>query len=82
MSAQDSDFHSKFRLVDPASVLVCTLLNAGLYNGLGSVSIHASKKGLRIAVCGHTVASGKTPAELEAAFVAARSKAQASLAAS
>ena len=76
MPAKYFDHRPKFNLMDRPSALICTLLNMGLY-GLGSVSVHASKKGLRIALGGHTVATGKTPAELEAAFEAARSKAKA-----
>lgn len=63
--------------MDRPSSMVCGLLNTGLYEGLGAVGIHASKKGLRITLNGQTVATGKTPEQLEAAFEAARRKAKA-----
>lgn len=68
----------RFSLMDRPSAMVCSLLNTGLNEGLGAVGIHASKRGLRITLNGHTVATGKTPDELEAAFEAARRKAKAS----
>lgn len=75
MPAKFFDTRPKFRLVDQPSAMVCSLLNAGLHQGIGSVGIHASKAGLRITICGHTVARGKTPAELEEAYNTARAKA-------
>jgi hypothetical protein len=54
--------------------LIIQVLNTGLTEGFGAVGIHASKQGLRISLSGHTVARGKTPDELLAAFQTARAK--------
>lgn len=66
---------TRFEPLSRESFMVCSILNAGLHNGHGAASIHASSKGLRIALNGVTIARGKTPEELEQNYEARRRQA-------
>lgn len=60
--------------LDPACASIFGALNGGL-SGIGTVVVNASKRGMRIAFNGKTIARGRTPQELHDAFQAAASAA-------
>lgn len=64
-----------FHILSTSLSCVVGSLNNGL-DGMGTVGVFASKRGLRIALNGVTLARGKTPNELAENFEAAVARAK------
>ena len=67
-----------FRTLSPHLACVICVLNFAR-TGNTTAAIHASSKGYRIVIDGKTVAKGKTPEELSAAFKRAVDKVKAGM---